>query len=324
MDVWIIVLIHIGLATTLFFLLNWIGRHSISLGYMQLSVFVKDDEAPAFNFILKSFSPTVFIILVSAFFYANDLDALVEHIWLVVVYYSVFRFLYNAALSRLSLLNWRVQITQWVASIVLAYFAYEKIISTRENLLPDFATVSNELWIVILFYLYSIMNNIKISNEGTRRRKSRYLNNRVIEFRGKYGELIKDNALNSSVERLIYSILLYENFARPKAIRLLENLIPSSIEATRGVMQVRSADRISDLQSVEIAIEKINSDYQAALEPAELEVQGYGLSFPDELKASSIEHIVLRATIANYNKDDDYIIEVQELYRTLKPILEGS
>ncbi len=49
-----IVFIQFCLGIVLFFLINWIGKHSYSIGYMQISIFVKTEEAPALNFLIRS------------------------------------------------------------------------------------------------------------------------------------------------------------------------------------------------------------------------------------------------------------------------------
>ena len=48
----VIQILDLFLAILFFYIINWIGKQSVSLGYIHLSVMVKDDEAPAFNFIL--------------------------------------------------------------------------------------------------------------------------------------------------------------------------------------------------------------------------------------------------------------------------------
>jgi hypothetical protein len=44
-----VVLIDLALAIILFFVVNWIGEHSSSFGYLQLSILPRMDQAPAFN-----------------------------------------------------------------------------------------------------------------------------------------------------------------------------------------------------------------------------------------------------------------------------------
>ncbi len=42
----ILMLIHLALAIFLFFIVNWIGRRAVSIGYMQMSVIARQDNAP--------------------------------------------------------------------------------------------------------------------------------------------------------------------------------------------------------------------------------------------------------------------------------------
>lgn len=108
---------QIALAVLLFYIVNWIGKRSSTYGYLQLSLFVRTDQAPAFNFILKTFTPTVFIIVVATTCYVLNMDKLLPGIWLVSVYYFCFRVLYNLILGRALLLNWLALCIQSIAGI---------------------------------------------------------------------------------------------------------------------------------------------------------------------------------------------------------------
>ena len=50
----------------LFFISNWFGKRSIKSGYHQLS-FDSSEEQPIFNILYRSFTPVVFILVVSVF-----------------------------------------------------------------------------------------------------------------------------------------------------------------------------------------------------------------------------------------------------------------
>ena len=65
---WYIILTHVALAIFLFYLVNWIGNKAAPLGYMQLSIGMKDDTAPMFNYLFKVLAPVVFVIIIAAFF----------------------------------------------------------------------------------------------------------------------------------------------------------------------------------------------------------------------------------------------------------------
>src|SRR5438093_6181974 len=102
---------HIALAMLLFWIVNWIGKHSTAWGYLQLSLAVRADDAPAFNFVFRVLTPIVYLIIVSAILYAAGLDLLVNRIYFVIIYYFILRVAYNVVLGRTRLMNWRLQIT---------------------------------------------------------------------------------------------------------------------------------------------------------------------------------------------------------------------
>ena len=178
---------HITLAIILFFLINFLGQHSpSSLGYYQLTSFLETDEAPAFNYLIRVLTPTVLIILISTLFYSLKLDNLTVNIYLISVYYVVFRLLFNLAINRSHLINWPKQFLYLVSIIVLNYFVYVKFIKIKSNLLPDFSTMTNELWLIILIFLYTLINNISLSDKNAQKRKDKYILTQFSRINAKY------------------------------------------------------------------------------------------------------------------------------------------
>lgn len=322
MNEYLIFALHWVFAVTFFYILNWIGRHSVSLGYIQLSIFVRDDEAPAFNFILRTFSPVIYIILLSTLFYSLEYDSIVKNIWLIVLYYFIFRATYNLVMGRMELINWKTQFTQWIISIPLSYFIYTKIITQKVNLMPDVNTIGNELWLIIIIYLYIVMNNIKTSDEGTRRRKISYIKNKYYKYRKLYSKIIEKHAKNKKIENIIYALLIYENFARPKAFRFFESLVPEGYEITRGVMQIKTNKRISDVESIILATKKIKNDYTKSLRIVKKEAKE--VQYYRNPSEEILQRRALRETVASYNRDDDYIEEVMELFESLLSLHSGK
>ena len=76
-------IVHFALGVLLFFIINWIGKHSYSVGYMEISMFLKVEEAPAFNFLYRIISPIVYLFIVSAIFYKIGLSKYVTDIYLL-------------------------------------------------------------------------------------------------------------------------------------------------------------------------------------------------------------------------------------------------
>lgn len=298
-----ILIVHIIFGIGLFFLINWIGKHSYSLGYMEISIFVKTEEAPALNFLIRVLTPIVYLIIISSTLYYFRLDKFVWNIYLVNIYYILFRLIFNLATNRGLLLNWYRQTLYWLAIIIISYFTYEKLLKVKANILPDFSTVSNELWIIIMIFIFQVTNNLRFSQEATQNRKDKYLKSRYQFFKKNYGQLIKDLTKNEILESIVYSIMIYEDFNRPKIARLIENLKFRLTKKphTLGVMQVRSDKLISDLESVKLGTQKIVSAYQKFLEN------------PPENTIDHFDWYAKSFIINDYNVGKSYSDEVGEL-----------
>ena len=308
---WDIVLVHAVLGIALFVLINWIGRHSYSIGYMEISLLVKEEESPAFNFVFRVLAPVVYLFIVAAVLYSLSLDRYVNHLYLVSLYYILFRLVFNVATNRSKLLNWGRQFIYWGGILTLSYFAYEKLISARENIFPDLKTFANELWIIILIFLYQTMNNLRFSSSKTERRKQRYLSSRLEIFRSRFGNRIDSLTPNKKVQALVYAILVYEDFNRPRIVRFFENVVfrltkrPMSL----GVMQVRTDKLISDEQSVELGVAKV----MKAKFDAEMKIDKQIDADPASHSQWTLEYSLTRSILKDYNPDDSYIGEVAEL-----------
>lgn len=305
---------HFCLALLLFLLVNILGRHSRLYGYMQLSLFAKSDEAPAFNYLFRILTPSVFIIIFSALLYHYNLDPLTKNIYLVVIYYLIFRISLNLILGRFYLFNWLVLIVRGGITVGLAYSLYDKIISKREILMPDLKTISNELWIIIVVYLYVIANQFKGKKEETIERKHNYLKKRYKYFKSKYESIISEITSNEKLHSLIFAIMIFEDFNTPKFSRLFEYLLfLFGFSKTIGLMQVETDTIISDEESLRIATKKIVGTQTAFLTgPTELDNK-FNLR-PFYTGERPLEGRLLYKILRVYNKCDDYIKEVTDLY----------
>ena len=238
-------LIHISLSLFLFILSNWIGRKSLGFGYYQIS-FEGQNNSPTFNILYRSFTPIVFIIIVSVIFYSVDLDKIVKNIYLVVVYYFIFRIIFNLIIGRSKLINWPQQIIIIICSIFLAYIVYTNLITSKEFFLPSKQEIATALWFALAAYLYKTLNNISIYIKSDENRKSNYVKSSHQKLSNEYKFLIDENTKNDKEKALVYSILIYENFNRHIIHRGLEKLLffTGRIK-TSGVMQFTSEKYLS-------------------------------------------------------------------------------
>ncbi|WP_198040130.1 hypothetical protein [Microbulbifer agarilyticus] len=301
-----LVLIHLALAIALFLIVNWIGSHSAHAGYVRMSVLAKADEAPAFNFLYRSFSPVAYITVVSAVFYKIEQDWIVQDIYLVVIYYFVFRLLFNLLTGRGMLLNWVTQCAYVLISVPMSYYVYDVLIIHKDFLFPTAKELGSAVWLAIVAYAYHTFNSVKLSDGRTKARKMNYLQKRYKIYRRTYGEIIEEIAETKRQEALIYAILIVEAFNRPKLYRLVENILfYFGLAKTLGVMQVTTEKFITDYESVRLGAQKIVGDHLKA----KLIVDGR--RYPGGQWA------VRREVIELYNPDSDYISEVDGLYEEI-------
>lgn len=303
-----IVLIHFLLGIVLFFIINWIGKHSYSIGYMEISMFVKTEEAPALNFLIRVLTPTVYIIIIAAILYALKLDKYVVNIYLINIYYIVFRLIFNLITERGLLLNWYRQALYWTAIILISFIVYEKLIKIKANILPDFSTIANELWIIILIFIFQITNSIRFSNDKTIKRKYSYIKSKYYKFFSQYGSLVKELTKNESLEALTYSIMLYEDFNRPRIVRKIENIVfrLTKKKRTLGIMQVQSENLLTDKESVILGTNKIMIACRRYLESIDYRENSY------------YEYDAIHKIISHYNGGEKYTKEVSSLYYMIK------
>lgn len=183
----IVFIFQLFLSLILFFIINWIGKNSSSFGYRSVSISIQEeDDFAAFNFIFKVFSSVIYLIIISTICYSFKQDYLVKDIYFVSIYYIVIRFVVSFVSGKLKLVNWKKQIIYWISLIIASLFVYNKLIITKVSILPDFKTMSNEVWLIILAFLYGIFDKIgksKIEIEKDKIRKTTSLKKNIRYFK---------------------------------------------------------------------------------------------------------------------------------------------
>ena len=226
-----------------------------------MSVGLQDDTAPLFNYLFKVIAPIVYIILLAVLFQSLGYDCLCEHLYLVVIYYWIFRFLYITVRGQLPLLNWKVQILYWFSSIALAVWV-DSMIDKVDSVLPSPQALLEQFWILIILFLYSIFNKMNFSRKGAEQRIKNYTYHKVDMFKRKFGNVIDKQFSSDFYKAVVYSIMVYEDFNRPAVARFIERMLfhCSKKPHTYGIMQVTSLKPLSDEESVVKACEKIRAD----------------------------------------------------------------
>jgi hypothetical protein len=218
-------------------------------------------------------------------------------IYWVAVYYVLFRWLFNLAWGRASLLNWPKELVFSVAIVGGSWWLYDAVIQVRGNLLPDPSSLATEVWLVMAVYLFYMANQLGGADEGSRQRKHRYVLSRARRLRTRYeAELLTGiPGENHRIEALILAVMVYESFNRPFAARLLEyGAFTVGRAKTLGLMQVSTARMIGDRTSVRLGIERVVRSWEAH-------------------KHLWDDDDIAWAIARDYNPDNDYAREVVNL-----------
>lgn len=164
------------------------------------------------------------------------------------------------------------------------------------------------MWIIILIFLFQIANNLRFSQDETQKRKENYLVKRHSYFKEKYGILIEKHTKNEILECIVYAILIYEDFNRPKVARIIENINFKITKKphTLGVMQVFSKKLINDYESVKLGTKKIVRAYKKFQK----------INLDDDV--FYFEHYAINYIVKNYNGGNSYTNEVTQLFEIIK------
>ena len=305
-----IFLVHLFSAIAFFIVVNQLGKQSIKFGYFYLSFDSEyDDRSPFFNILFKSFTPVLLTYILAYIFSYSDVDYLNKNIYMVVVYYFVFRFIFIVLIGRMRLTNWYKLIVITLLSLAMTFIVYTQLIVNATYLLPTRQEIATAMWLGIIAFIYKILNEAPFLRENNSPKIQTYLKKNYFYFKYKYGYIIDIEVENEIESSLVYAVLIYENFNRGKLFRTLERLFffTKRIKTT-GIMQVQSNDYLSNAESIKLGTQKLLIKYRS-------ELCEYGTDNEEHNHYSA-----LRNTIIDYNSDDNYYIQVEGIIENIKSI----
>jgi len=307
------ILLFLGLAVIEYIIINFLTtkitklKEYVTINYSSFEFCDIGEKPYGLNILIKIICPTIFIIILSGIFYNLKISAFVEDIYWITIFYFLIRwFMIICILSRKELINWKEEILVFTITISINLLLYYFFIKKTTQIFISIDELRDAIWISIITFTIVIIRNfiynyVYIDNYNLEDRKENYILKKYEYFRNKYEDIITTK--NKELHKIVYAIMIYENFNRPLLIRIIEKtkfLITG--KATLGVMQVSSRVLINDRTSVKLGYEILKKRYF---------YNKKHIKEKDEL---------LSETISSYNYGEKYLNEV--LY--IKEILEKN
>lgn len=263
------------------------------------------DKKSTDNYINHVIISVIYIILVAGFCSSYKLTDNNDNIFLVVVFELLIRIFYVSYVEEKSFLkNNRYYLKIYFMSIVFSYLVNILFINKVNNVMPGSSEVKVIIWICIIIYLYNISKKYITFIDDKRdivlfNKDKDYIVMQYAKFKNMYYNLV--NSKYKEVNNLIYTIMIYENYNRPSAIRKIDRIKYKfdNEEIKMGIMQVKSKNIITDEESIDIAIKELEGIYIK------------------ELKKKNHDKII-ENTLKKYYSDKDSVGEFIDIYNVIE------
>jgi hypothetical protein len=327
-------LIYVLLATLEFLVLSWLGKHSIASGYQRISFIQTVEDSPLFDVVFRVLAPTVFLVVTAAAWYAFGFDGVVKHYWWVTVCYFAVTWSFNIVMGRAKLINWVKQLLVASIATALSVVVAEKLLVSRDAVLPSPRALTDQIWIVVIGFLYLTGTRVSWPTMGpsANERKNAYVAAKYREFRKRFGHVIHHVSDGPLSEASSYAILIYESFNRPRIYQWIESaiLFPAGMANTLGPMQVSTQVNLPAAELVRLGAEQVKqaiseatttvrSEYRELfLRQEQLAIDsGQSPLGPDAIP-SYIQTDIVRRAAGEYNIRSDYPAEVAGIFETIR------
>ena len=282
------------------------AKEYVTIKYSSFEFSTVGDVPYGLNILIMIVLPTIFIVTASGIFYKIEMKEFVENIFLITVFYYLIRWFFIVfILNRKSLYNWKTEFAVFAVTITLNLFLYYCFILQTEEIFVSVEELRDSVWIAIIFFVIVIIRdyiykNVHIDNHEYTDKKKKYILTKYKKFENKYNRIIKTK--DRELKLLTYSIMIYEDFNRPKFIRYIEILsFLFKRSATLGIMQYKTNKFINDEESVKLGYRRIKNKY---------------FYYKKKKRIENEEEIIIK-TISAYYGGRKYYNEVSSIYAVL-------
>ena len=225
--------------------------------YQPVASFFQPEASTGFSAIYQILFAPVAMVFAAIGLYVVGWNQLIHGLWTVSVWYFIWQTSLILAISRWRLLDKPKFFLFHTISIATSYFVYATLITRGiEHLLPDEAGLRTEVWLIVILFLYGIFREIRGNQAKYERRQATWARAHARNFSRRYSATLSEYPV--LLQEALLSVMVYEDFNRPKAARLLERV---SRAQTQTIMQVQGAR--TDEEGIRMTASSLEFGYPA-------------------------------------------------------------
>lgn len=257
------VLTYISLAILfLFFILflsfGWKGKN-----YFSVDVFISEINQK-FLVLPYIIAPAIYIFLVLYFLNASSIEFDgINNLWLVSLLVACIRFAAIIVTSRFERIPKKTWIIASVASVLISWHI-NSVVLQEFQYINGFGPIILLMLVVSVIGIHSMLATARFGDLDELASYEKFILDAYRRYTMKYKSLLGPQVKEGTLPFLIFfSIMIAEDINRPRAVRIIENVLARfHAVSTTGIMQVSADEVLSDAKSVALAKELISGSYR--------------------------------------------------------------
>ena len=246
--------------------INWFFYVICGL-FLFIFLYILRNKVKINNFQSIAFS-LLYMLVIAGICSKYGFNKLNINIFLIFVFEMVFKIIYYSyVLEEDFFVRGEKNISYYILLIIVGYLFNIYFINRVSFVFLSSEDIRIITWLVMFLFLYQFfkdndfLNKIESSNnKKTIRDQNIYVS--YAKLKSKYLEDV--NYDNKDINNILYSIMIFENYRRPKFLRNIDNFRYRFDGGAKrlGIMQVNSKKFISDVESIDIVYKKILKLYE--------------------------------------------------------------
>ena len=246
--------------------INWFFYVICGL-FLFIFLYILRNKVKINNFQSIAFS-LLYMLVIAGICSKYGFNKLNINIFLIFVFEMVFKIIYYSYVLEEDFFDrGEKNISYYILLIIVGYLFNIYFINRVSFVFLSSEDIRIITWLVMFLFLYQFfkdndfLNKIESSNnKKTIRDQNIYVS--YAKLKSKYLEDV--NYDNKDINNILYSIMIFENYRRPKFLRNIDNFRYRFDGGAKrlGIMQVNSKKFISDVESIDIVYKKILKLYE--------------------------------------------------------------